>query len=67
MRVLVKEVVLGDPHVFEPGFVCSDHIVEFVHDDGVLGVCLFVSTEAGRVVLDENSKFQRELLLVGLA
>jgi len=50
VRVLIEEMVLGDPHVFEAGLVGGDHILELVHDDVVLAVGLLVATKSRGVV-----------------
>ena len=55
--VLVEEMVLGQPHVLEPGPIRSLHQLEVVHDHIVFGVGFVLAPRLGYEVLDEKPKF----------
>ena len=54
VRVLVEEVVLGEPHVLEPGAVGGLDRGELVHERSVLGLGIVASPERRVVSLDEQ-------------
>ena len=56
VRVLVEEVVLGDPHVLEARLVGGLDQLEVVHDGVVLGVGIHRHPEAGHVALNEDAE-----------
>ena len=57
VRVLVEEVVLGEPHVLEPGAIGGLDGGDLVHERPVLGLGeVFASPERRVVSLDEQPK-----------
>ena len=57
VRVLVEEVVLGEPHVLEPGAVGRLDGGDLVHERPVLGLGEVVTSAERRVVsLDEQTE-----------
>ena len=59
VRVLVEEVVLGDPHVLDAGAVGGLDRRELLLERVVLGVGIHVAQELRRVALDEQPELHR--------
>jgi len=56
VRVLVEEVVLGDPHVLEAGTIGRLDELQIFEDHVVLGIGLLIASKRGHIVLDEDSE-----------
>jgi len=56
VRVLVEEVMLGHPGVFEPGLVGCLHHLDVVHQRVMLGIGIDITPELRCVALDEKTK-----------
>ena len=56
MRVLVEEVVLGDPDELEAGLVGGDDGLEVLEDHVMLGLRVVLAATVGHVVLDEQTE-----------
>ena len=61
VRVLVEEVVLGDPDVLETGAVGGDDGGQLVHERPVLGLRITFAAEGRVVPLDEQTELHRAL------
>ena len=62
VRVLVEEVVLGAPHVLQPGPLGGERDLDVAHDALVLGRGVDVALEAGHEQLGEDAELHWDVV-----